>query len=134
MTFHAIKEYIRYRFTAVGRHGLHSPFAYHLVDNCLLNSPDISLYQRLTDYFGNKHIIWLPAEHPYGWPDIDNINPGPDTVIIIPSIHKTAIHSRCWKSAASLPEVKMSIDLYDYGLLLFQPEFRVKQNFVLKRI
>lgn len=35
MTLHGIKEYIVYRWKAMGRHGVHSPFAYKLVDTIL---------------------------------------------------------------------------------------------------
>lgn len=35
-----VSEYIKYLFNAKGRHGIHSPFVYDFVDNCLRLKPD----------------------------------------------------------------------------------------------
>jgi predicted O-methyltransferase YrrM len=41
-----ISEYIKYRWKAKGRHGIHSPFAYDFVDKCLRISLDESFVQK----------------------------------------------------------------------------------------
>lgn len=55
-----------------------------------------------------------------------------DSMIVIPTIHKTATHSRAWQHLCSLPFVRMSIDLYGVGILLFRKEFKEQQHFVLR--
>lgn len=131
ISLHAFAEYIKYRFTAIGRHGLHSPFAYHLVDNCLLARTKDTLQERLVRHFGAGNIIWLPQEQPEKWQDL--AVPDNDKVIIIPAIHSTSAHTQYWNTICTLPGVTMSIDIYNYGILLFNPDFLVKQHFVLKR-
>jgi hypothetical protein len=37
VTLHALKEYIKYRWKAKTRHGIHSPFVYDLIDKVLFN-------------------------------------------------------------------------------------------------
>ncbi len=53
-------------------------------------------------------------------------------IVILSGIHKTAAHSKAWKTIIKQPQVRMSIDLFGVGLLLFREEFKEKQHFVLK--
>ena len=53
-------------------------------------------------------------------------------IVILSGIHKTSAHSKAWYSIIKQPQVRMSIDLFGIGLLLFREEFKEKQHFVLK--
>ncbi len=52
--------------------------------------------------------------------------------IVIPGIHRSAESTQTWNHLRAHGAVKMSIDLYGIGLLLFRDEFKVKQHFVVK--
>lgn len=51
--------------------------------------------------------------------------------IAVPGIHKTVAHSLAWKKLCGDNEVRMSLDMYGVGLLLFREEFKEKQHFIL---
>ena len=57
MTPHAIIEYVKYRWKAKDRHGIHSPFAYDLSEKVLSKRSDASP--------SGKHTkeTWLPAKY-----------------------------------------------------------------------
>ena len=51
-------EYIKYRWNAKGRHGIHSPFVYDFVDNCVrikLESEDLNRLNALFKKLKNNH-------------------------------------------------------------------------------
>ena len=53
-------------------------------------------------------------------------------VVIMTGIHKTPLHSKAWRGATKRAQVRMSIDLFGIGLLLFREEFKEQQHFILK--
>ena len=56
----------------------------------------------------------------------------PNTIVILVSIHQSEWHTKNWNQIAKQEYVKLSIDLFKIGLLLFRDEFLAKQHFVLK--
>jgi hypothetical protein len=134
MNLHALTEYIKYRWKAKSRHGIHSPFVYQLIDKCLLVN-GAPLRERIDAYFKNNPII-LIAGSPGKWQDLLNAHLpmlNNESVLLIENIHGSEAHTKAWNDIARNDTVLLSIDLYTMGLLFFKPEFKIKQHFVLKR-
>jgi hypothetical protein len=131
MNFHSFTEYLKYRLSAKGRHGTHSPFVYKLVDECLLICNGQSLEKKLFTYF-DGHILALTENlNPDQWKVAISTDQS-EQIALIPGIHKTAAHTAGWKLLINNPDTKMSIDLFDYGLLISKIQFKEKQHFTLK--
>ncbi len=109
------------------------------------------LLNRIIQYYNYKNIRWLPAEQsdnvkdcdviilppkePMLWASLANKHfstPKNDTAVFVLNIHKTVLYSNEWNRICNHPEVLMSIDLYDIGLLFFKKDFKEKQHFILK--
>lgn len=56
----------------------------------------------------------------------------PYAAVIVPNIHHTPAHTAAWQQIKSRNSVRLSIDLFDIGLLLFRKEFKEKQDFTLR--
>ena len=50
-----LREYINYKLNAKGRHGVHSPFVYELLDNCLRIKIPKNVYKRFISYKKQLH-------------------------------------------------------------------------------
>lgn len=152
MNFHAFKQWVRYRWHAKTRHGVHSPFVYDLADNVIRNRHALEI-----PAFANNHrlehkyllLVARMMRH-YDIPASDIIliteaadrwnflleqqltTIGKNAVVIIEGIHKTERNTLMWNQICRMPGIPVSIDLYGIGLLFFKDEFREKQHFVLK--
>ncbi len=161
MSLYSLIAYLKYRRTAKGRHGTHSPFVYALVDEVLLakgsNNPTgifapgkaglsqkyVSLLNRIASYYrysdvvlaseasGGKHdmVLWDTKEN-----NLDKLLPlvMEDGMIVVPNIYNTEADTTLWNTLRQNGSVRMSIDLFGVGLLLFRKEFKERQHFVLK--
>lgn len=54
-----------------------------------------------------------------------------ESIILIADIYWSDDMKRAWEALKDWPEVRASIDLYDFGILLFSPSFRQKQHWTL---
>ncbi len=116
-----------------------------------LNESYATLLNRITQYYGYRNPLHLPAESTQSTSDPDVlIFPSNEPllwfslaqkyipelkdsgVVFIPGIHIAAVHTHEWNRICNLPTVLMTIDLYEAGLLIFKDEFKEKQHFVLK--
>jgi hypothetical protein len=74
VTWHSIKEYLKYRRKAYSRHGVHSPFVYGFIENALRGKADPAsslnklvlvtsahskTINRMIGYFNCRNILWL---------------------------------------------------------------------------
>ena len=109
------------------------------------------LLRRMMAYYGYKSIINLTtgdnkinavydvllidSDKSAEWLQMLNNNKeliGNDSALVLAGIHNTKSHSEAWQKVCAAPMVRMSIDLYDIGLLFFKKEFIVPQRFVFK--
>jgi hypothetical protein len=79
MILHSFIEYLKYRWKAKGRHGIHSPFVYDLVEHVLLDKGPIerayiiaypslplcyeNLASRIAAYYKYQTILLLPSQN-----------------------------------------------------------------------
>lgn len=117
------KQWINYRLKAQSRHGVHSPFAYHFSEKILYKKSRKQLRQRISDYF---------KEYDIRWNDWNFKTVNENTVVILENIHQTQNSLEAWNQLLAKPEVKLSLDVFDFGILLFKKDFLAKQHFVLK--
>ena len=139
MTLHALRQYLKYRMHARGRHGTHSPFVYYLVETVLPAVPPgpADKYQRLLAHMGqvyNCPVAMLPPDAAQWEQALHQQLPAlqAGTIIAVPYPHATPQHTAAWQALCHTPGVRMSIDLYGMGMLLSRPEFLVVQHFVVR--
>lgn len=51
-----------------------------------------------------------------------------NSIIIVDDIHWSREMEKAWKEITNMPEVTQSVDCYQFGVLLFNPDFLAKQN------
>ena len=128
MTLHAFTQYLKYRWKAKTRHGVHSPFVYSFIDKGLSRKEDLDTI--INSYFAGYTRLWLGNTDQLD--TLDMMQQNSDTIIVVPNIHVDKKATMHWERAATDPHVKLSIDLYQLGLLFFKDELKEKQHFVLK--
>lgn len=160
MNLFKLRQYIRYRLKAQGRHGLHSPFAYAFVEDVLRNYgskadflPYLAQYYSIKNFvqYANGELVYksvastkkiakrsaLSFERLVFFPSVEGVNDhlasaDVGDVLLVEGIHNDENSLTAWQHLCAHPRVTMSIDVFDCGLLFFREEFKVKQDFVLR--
>ena len=128
-----------FNLKATNAHGLHSPFLYELytqvINPCLHQTGELSalLASKLSSYKGksvenikfNVHIIDINQY------DTENLNMNFEDVLIIENIRKPINLAR-WNQLIENEKIVFSIELYQIGLLFFNP-IAPKQHFIFKK-
>ena len=128
-----------FNLRARNAHGLHSPFVYELytqiINPCLHQTGELSalLKNELSNYQGkslenvkfNVQIIDLSQL------DTENLNMHFEDVLLIKDIRKP-IHLARWRQLIENEKIKISIELFELGILFFNP-IAPKQHFILKK-
>ena len=86
-------------------------------------------------YLITADLLWINTNDEKKWPEIfDAAVPslGEYSIVIVSNIHTTPAHTAAWQQLCNNTSVRMSIDMYRIGMLLFRKEFKIKQSFVLK--
>lgn len=128
MNLHKFAQYLKYRWKAKTRHGVHSPFVYSFIDKGLSRKEDLETI--INSYFADYNRLWLGNTDQLN--TLDMMLQNSDTIIVVPNIHINKEATMNWERAATNYHVKLSIDLYQLGLLFFKDELKEKQHFVLK--
>lgn len=84
---------------------------------------------------GSTDMLLMSASAPERWAAVldESFHTLNDkSMVAVAGIHQSEKHSSAWKALCKKDPVKMSLDLYGIGLLLFREEFKVKQHFILK--
>ena len=128
-----------FNLRARNAHGLHSPFVYELytqvINPCLHQIEELSalLKNELSNYQVkslknakfNVQIIDISQF------DTENLNMNFEDVLLIKDIRKP-IHLARWRQLIENEKIVFSIELYEIGLLFFNP-IAPKQHFVFKK-
>ncbi|MCD6063372.1 MAG: hypothetical protein K0R82_1283 [Flavipsychrobacter sp.] len=111
---------------------MHSPFVYAFIEDGIQKIKAASLKELLRTYFTGKKLVFMEEQLATRQVKILFNNIKPDTIIAIKDIHATQAATDEWDKLSSNPQVRLSIDLYQYGLLFFDPAFKQKQHFIVK--
>ena len=128
-----------FNIKAKNAHGLHSPFVYELytqvINPCLHQTGELSalLKNELSNYQVkslenvkfNVQIIDISQF------DTENLNMNFEDVLLIKDIRKP-IHLARWRQLIENEKIKISIELFELGILFFNP-ITPKQHFILKK-
>jgi len=128
-----------FNLKARNAHGLHSPFVYELytqiINPCLHQSGELSalLTNELSNYKGksvekNKFNVQIFDINQF---DTENLNVNFEDVLLIENIRKPNNLAR-WNHLIENEKIVFSIELYEMGLLFFNP-IAPKQHFVFKK-
>jgi len=128
-----------FNLKARNAHGLHSPFVYELytqiINPCLHQSGELSalLTNELSNYKGksvekNKFNVQIFDITQF---DIENLNVNFEDVLLIENIRKPNNLAR-WNQLIENEKIIFSIELFEMGLLFFNP-IAPKQHFVFKK-
>lgn len=78
---------------------------------------------------GTVDFVFIDGDHRGGatWEYVQALLPhlGPQSVLVISDIHWSADMEAAWKQLREIPQVRLSVDWLELGLLFFRPEIRV---------
>lgn len=117
-------QYLKYSIRANTRHGIHSPFVYDFIENVLRKANHADFINRMKnhypDYTFSDDFNTKICDYEKHW-------------VVLKNIHGSKFAHSQWKQLVAHDNVPLSMDIFDYGLLCFNKDFKEKQHFVVKR-
>lgn len=160
MNLFSFCQKIKYRLKAKSRHGVHSPFVFDFIEKVLNGKtlagksivPEWSnlaerqriIIERICNYygvnslcFGNQNGILLndksiPVLYVYSESSDLSFPYKENDIVVVLDINSAENKYREWTGLCQNQEVKLSIDIFEMGILFFRKDFLVKQHFILK--
>lgn len=151
---------LQFWYNAKNRHGIHSPFVFEFVEQILNASPrsekkeqyhllpsctpcQSQLICRILGKYGmvladpgesiplpsSSPRLWLRSRERSSWPSYFH----PGDIFVYPDIHTDRRMDGLWKADRAHPQVTMSIEIWNMGLLFFRSDFKVRQHFMVKK-
>jgi hypothetical protein len=131
VSWYTFKEYLKYRWKAKTRHGVHSPFVFSFIEDVLRDKGQNPLEEKVTVYFSKYRKTVIDALSNKGQYELPTQLTG-DSIVIVKNIYQDPQHATAWEQLIADPSVRMSINLFFIGLLFFKEDFKAKQHFILK--
>ncbi|MFV0236912.1 MAG: hypothetical protein ACK5HU_00045 [Flavobacteriales bacterium] len=153
MNYFIIKEHIKFWWTAHTAHGIHSPFIYNLITQCL-HKPNLTypiqfhtesiskkyckLLNRVLNFYSLKsistnHLHHFDAIITQNFQNSEEIIPKlkNNQFWFILNIRQNPKTLKKWLDLTQRTDIKVTIDLFTIGIVLQRTE-QVKENFQLK--
>ncbi len=153
LNYFSTREHIKFWWEANTAHGIHSPFIYDMVSNCLRNPKIIIKTRFYTESIPRKYLILLnrilnyynlkniTTNYNHNFESLISQNFNNREIILekleenqfwfILNIRKNELMLKQWKEIINDGRIDVSIDLFQFGILLKRKE-QVKENFKLK--
>ena len=133
-----MKQFL-FNLKAKNAHGLHSPFVYELytqiINPCLHQTGELSdlLVNELTNFKGksvekNKFNVQMIDMFQF---ELENLNMNFDDILLVKNI-RNPINLARWRQLIQNKTIIFSIELFEIGLLFFNP-IAPKQHFIFKK-
>ncbi len=131
MNLYSVIAFLRYFLRARSRHAVHAPIAYECVDQVIRPRRPRGLIHRLRRHYPHKP-LWILQGFPQedALPLLDQLH----AVLIFPQPHSCRLRYQAWKAWLAQDKIKLSIDLFQIGILLLDPGLIQSQHYTIRYI
>jgi len=83
----------------------------------------------------NADCIFIFVRNPHAWNSLYQMYShtlSAKSIVVIMHNHKGKLHNEEWQQLVNIPNIRLSIDVFNMGVLFFREEIKEKQHFLLK--